>query len=39
MKILNAILAILFIVFAIVQLNDPDPWIWVAMDSCKFRRI
>jgi len=31
MKILNAILAILFIVFAIVQLNDPDPWIWVAM--------
>jgi hypothetical protein len=31
MKILNAILTVLFAVFALVQLNDPDPWIWVAM--------
>lgn len=31
MKILNAILAILFVVFAVVQFNDPDPWIWVLM--------
>ncbi|MBT32179.1 MAG: hypothetical protein CMO01_21165 [Thalassobius sp.] len=31
MKIVNAILTILFIVFAVVQLNDPDPLIWVLM--------
>ncbi len=31
MKILNAILAVLFVVFAVVQLNDPDPWLWVLM--------
>ena len=31
MKIVNAILTILFIVFAVVQLNDPDPLMWVLM--------
>ena len=29
MKITNIILTILFALFAIVQLNDPDPWGWV----------
>ncbi len=29
MKILNIILCILFILFAAVQYNDPDPYIWV----------
>lgn len=29
MKIANIILAILFAVFAVVQINDPDPWLWV----------
>lgn len=29
MKILNGILASLFIYFAIVQFNDPDPVLWV----------
>jgi len=31
MKITNGILAILFFVFAALQLNDPDPWIWVGI--------
>lgn len=31
MKTLNLILAGLFLLFAAVQLNDPDPWGWVAM--------
>jgi len=31
MKILNIILSILFIVFAYVQINDPDPWLWVLL--------
>ena len=29
MKITNGILAILFFVFAALQLNDADPWVWV----------
>ena len=29
MKITNGILAVLFGYFAVVQLNDPDPVIWV----------
>ena len=29
MKILNIILCILFVLFAVVQYNDPDPYIWV----------
>ena len=28
MKILNIILTIIFVVFAAVQYNDPDPYIW-----------
>jgi hypothetical protein len=31
MKIVNIILSILFIVFAAVQLNDPDPFLWVGL--------
>lgn len=31
MKIVNITLAILFLVFAVVQMNDPDPWLWVAI--------
>jgi hypothetical protein len=29
MKILNLLLAVVFIVFAFVQINDPDPVIWI----------
>ena len=29
MKIVNIILTLLFLVFAVVQLNDPDPIVWV----------
>jgi len=29
MKIINFILALLFLVFAFVQVNDPDPLIWI----------
>lgn len=29
MKILKIILAILFVLFAYVQLNDPDPGLWI----------
>ena len=29
MKILNLILAAMFVVFAFVQINDPDPVIWI----------
>jgi TctA family transporter len=28
MKILNIVLSIMFILFALVQYNDPDPYIW-----------
>ena len=31
MKILNIVLAIIFVLFAIVQFNDPDPYFWVAI--------
>ena len=31
MKITNIILSVLFLIFAAVQFNDPDPWIWVAL--------
>lgn len=30
MKLTNALLALLFLVFAFVQYNDPDPWLWIA---------
>ncbi|MEE9355299.1 MAG: transmembrane 220 family protein [Methylococcaceae bacterium] len=29
MKILNYILAFIFVLFALVQYNDPDPWFWI----------
>ena len=29
MKVLNLLLATLFIVFAFVQINDPDPVVWI----------
>ena len=29
MKILNLVLAVLFVVFAFVQINDPDPVLWI----------
>lgn len=29
MKIFNLILTALFVLFAVVQLNDPDPYLWV----------
>jgi len=31
MKIVHFILALLFLVFAAVQLNDSDPYLWVAI--------
>lgn len=31
MKITNIILSLLFLSFAIVQYNDPDPWIWISI--------
>ncbi len=31
MKILNIILATLFLLFAVVQYNDPDPWGWMGL--------
>ena len=31
MKIINSLLAILFLIFAVVQYNDPDPWLWIAL--------
>ena len=29
MKILNLLLAVLFVVFAFLQINDPDPVLWI----------
>ncbi len=29
MKVLNLVLAVLFLVFAFVQINDPDPVVWI----------
>ena len=31
MKIFNGILTLLFILFAAVQFNDPDPYYWIAI--------
>ena len=31
MKYLNALLAVLFILFAYFQINDPDSWIWISI--------
>ncbi len=33
MKIANGILTLLFILFAVVQFNDPDPYYWIAIYS------
>lgn len=33
-KLIDLIVAILFILFGIVQWNDPDPWVWVLMYLC-----
>ena len=29
MRIFNLIFFILFVLFAVLQYNDPDPWIWI----------
>lgn len=31
MKIVNLLLAVVFLLFAFVQINDPDPLIWIAI--------
>lgn len=31
MKIFNIICCVLFILFAGLQYNDPDPWLWIAI--------
>jgi hypothetical protein len=31
MKIVNIILAVMFLAFAFVQINDPDPLLWIAI--------
>jgi hypothetical protein len=31
MRVLHAILAVIFLLFAFVQLNDPDPYIWITI--------
>lgn len=31
MRIFNIIWAILFLGFAALQLNDPDPWVWIPL--------
>ncbi len=31
MRIINIVLAILFTLFAVVQYNDPDPWLWIGI--------
>jgi len=33
MRLVNIILALLFTLFAIVQYNDPDPWLWIGIYS------
>ncbi|HEY9487064.1 MAG TPA: transmembrane 220 family protein [Chryseosolibacter sp.] len=29
MKVLNLVLAVMFVIFAFVQVNDPDPVVWI----------
>ena len=31
MRIVNALLAILFMIFAFLQVNDPDPFLWIVI--------
>ena len=33
MRLVNIILALLFILFAAFQYNDPDPWLWIGIYS------
>lgn len=33
-KIIKAFLGLLFLVFAAVQFNDPDPYAWIAIYGC-----
>jgi len=33
MRLVNIVLALLFALFAIVQYNDPDPWLWIGIYS------
>ncbi len=33
-KVIDLSVTIVFILFAIVQWNDPDPWIWIVMYLC-----
>jgi len=30
-KLLHGFLALMFLLFAAVQYNDPDPWLWIAI--------
>lgn len=34
MKFIHWLLALLFLSFAVVQYNDPDPWLWIAIYLC-----
>ncbi len=31
MRVVNFLLAVMFLIFAFVQINDPDPLIWIAI--------
>lgn len=31
LRLLNAVMCLLFLVSCAVQINDPDPWVWIAM--------
>jgi hypothetical protein len=31
MKVTNIVLAVMFLLFAFVQINDPDPFLWIAI--------
>lgn len=33
MRLVNITLALLFTLFAVVQYNDPDPWLWIGIYS------
>ena len=33
-KLIDISVAIVFILFAVVHWNDPDPWIWIVMYLC-----
>jgi hypothetical protein len=31
LRAVNSIVAVMFVISAVVQYNDPDPWLWVAL--------